>query len=96
MQLPDMGIYRGVRLLAYDGARLENFLVLQDHRKDGSVELTVTAEFSDGAPHNGVVSVKNPDGGRMDAPLTDGKASFLIEAPACGGRMATVNNRFIR
>ncbi len=80
-QLPDMGIYRGVKLLAYDGARLESFLVLQDHRKDGSVELTVTAEFSDGAPHNGVVSVKNPDGGRMDVPLKGGKASFPIEAP---------------
>ena len=60
---------------------MESLLVVQERREGGSGERTVTAEFSDGAPDNGVVSVKNPDGGRMDAPLKGGKASFLIESP---------------
>lgn len=80
-QLPDMGIYRGVTLLAYDGARLEDFLVLQDHRNDGNVELTINAEFSDGAPHDAVVSVSDPDGEQLFAPLVNGKASFVIKSP---------------
>ncbi len=40
-QLPDAGIWRDIRIEAFDTARLDEVAVSQDHREDGTVRLAV-------------------------------------------------------
>ena len=40
--LPDMGIYRDVELNAYDTDRIESTAIRQNHKPDGTVDVTVT------------------------------------------------------
>ncbi len=42
--LPDMGIWKDVEILAFDGALLENALILQKH-SDGKVKLDIEVEY---------------------------------------------------
>lgn len=80
-QLPDMGIYRDVTLLAWDGPRLENILVLQEHEKNGAVRLEVQCEFSDGKGYDGELCVSGPDGSCWTAPVYGGMGELEIEEP---------------
>lgn len=80
-QLPDMGIYRDVTLLAWDGPRLENILVLQEHKKNGRVQLEVQCEFSDGKGYDGELRVSGPDGSCQTAPICGGIGELEIKEP---------------
>ncbi len=80
-QLPDMGIYRDISLLAYNGAIIEDFSVKQTHDENGTVRLLVSVDFSDGLSHEATVVVTDPNGEQIKAPLSDNECTFIINNP---------------
>ena len=73
--LPDMGIFRPVYIDSYDGDKIENIFVRQNH-KNGKVELFVEVETRHSADNDIFVSV---DG--KEIKLEKGKGSITIDSP---------------
>ncbi len=88
LSLPDMGIWRGIRLEAMDAARLNDVSIWQQHA-EGRVDLAIRAEvdvYTD-EPLSVRVTLTAPDGSVVathTATLTDGAAetAFAVENPA--------------
>lgn len=81
-QLPDMGIWRGVRLLGFTGGRVRSAYYGQRH-ENGRVTLSCEADIEAWrAGLTAVFRVTAPDGARTEAPLTAGKAEIEIENPS--------------
>lgn len=80
-QLPDAGIWRGVRLLGFKGGRVLSAFYGQRHEKD-RVLLTCKADVEAWTPGLTVIfRVTSPDGAVMEAPLINGEAEIAIEQP---------------
>ncbi|MCQ2431600.1 MAG: glycoside hydrolase family 2 protein [Clostridia bacterium] len=79
-KLPDMGLYRPVEIVSWNGARVEDVMLHQEH-KDGTVTLTATLTVSEGAMTKAVISLTAPDGTVLEAPFVDGKASIFVAKP---------------
>jgi beta-mannosidase len=64
-KIPDLGIWRGVSLRGYSGARLRDMRVFQKHA-DGSVELTIRVKIDNltGRQFTAETSLTAPDGQR--------------------------------
>ena len=80
-QLPDMGIWRPVKLLAYR-ARICDVAVSQIHRANRRVSLRckMNAE-GDLFDTQWAVQLKAPDGSVLDGVITNGQAAFEIDDP---------------
>lgn len=75
-KLPDMGIFRNVELECYDGIRLENFIVIQNHCKN-SVELDIEIETTGAA--DGYTYEIEADGRTIRSELP--RLNFVINDP---------------
>jgi len=73
--LPDMGIFRPVYVDAYDGDRIENIFVRQNH-KNGSVELSIEVETRHNTDNDIFVTV---DG--KEIKLENGRGSVTVDSP---------------
>lgn len=82
-QIPDVGIYRDLRLVTYDSGRLTDVHVVQTHR-DGQVELAVEAAIENWSDQNLVakVEVRDPVGKLVDEKdLAAGEGRLTVEQP---------------
>ena len=92
--VPDVGVWRDLRLVRRDGARLGTPLVLQDHR-DGAVALRVSAPVECWLPDAGGLSLslelRDPDGRLVASersvpgsirPNSTSSVEFSVEVPA--------------
>ena len=80
-KLPDMGIWRDVRLSAYEAGRIRGVYYTQRH-DGGQVELSCQADIEAWAPGlEAVCAVLSPAGESYSAPLQNGRAKIVIERP---------------
>lgn len=83
LNLPDCGIWRQIRLEAYDNGRLAGVLIRQEHGAE-AVQLTVTP-VCDNAPEGSLVEVRlyDPQGKLMDTVRTakNGAVKIRVENP---------------
>ncbi len=78
-RLPDAGIWRPIRLVAWDTARVEDVLIRQAH-EDGRVTLTVQPEIEGSAAWQ--VLVTAPDGSVLTTAATQApSAQIVIDRP---------------
>lgn len=83
-KLPDMGIWRSVCLLGYDGARIKDVYIMQKHEEN---KVTLTASVNaDGTYDEALMEVFSPEGeliGTVRAPYADNPSalSFVITDP---------------
>ncbi len=80
-QLPDMGIWRSVRVRGYRAGRIRDVYYTQRH-EEGRVLLSCQAEleaWTDGLTAE--LTVVSPDGTVLSAPIADGRAEVAIERP---------------
>ena len=83
-QLPDMGIWRDVWLIAYDTAKLDSIYVEQDFSDDyTALTLTISAEIEnfDGSALTADAEIILSDGRILKGVLTSGKAVFKLANP---------------
>ena len=74
--LPDMGIYREVELTSYNVDRIESTNIRQNHKADGSVDVTVAVLTENNAGCDIYVTL---DGQRVKA--VEGKAVITVQNP---------------
>ena len=80
--LPDMGIWKPVSLVAYDHAVIRNVRIRQTHEADGSVCVSVMPEWSDPCPElTFSATLKSPEGRIMETVTSDGMARFRVTSP---------------
>ncbi len=80
-KLPDLGLWRGVRLEGYTGGRIRDMHIRQRHEQ-GRVILSCAADldiWSEGL--TACWEVTAPDGQSWSVPLTNGRAELTIEHP---------------
>lgn len=78
-RLPDAGIWRPVYLMAWDAARLENALLLQNHH-DGAVDVTIRPEIIGHAAWS--ATVETPEGDCLTLPEScEEEQTIRIENP---------------
>ena len=80
-KLPDLGLWRGVRLEGYTGGRIRDMHIRQRHEQ-GRVILSCAADldiWSEGV--TACWEVTAPDGQSWSVPLADGKAELTIREP---------------
>ncbi len=77
------GIWRPIALLAFDGARLDDVLVLQDHSRGGTVGLEIRAAAGPAAGPDWTVAASVALEGRSvgtgDAKLRDGRVTVAVD-----------------
>jgi beta-mannosidase len=80
-QIPDLGIWRPIRLCAYAGAKLSDVHVTQRHA-GGSVHLDVVAALDkwSGGDHALELTIVAPNGNRQTAELQDGEPQAIAIA----------------
>ena len=80
-KLPDMGLWRTVRLEGYRGGRIRDAHIRQRHEQ-GKVILTCEAELETWADGMAALwEVVAPDGKTRTSPLTDGRAEITVDDP---------------
>ena len=80
--LPDMGIWKPVSLVAYDHAMIRDVRIRQTHEADGSVCVSVTPEWSDPCPElTFSATLKSPEGNILETILSDGTVHFRVTSP---------------
>ncbi len=83
-QLPDMGIWKTVKLIGVSTARIDSISVLQDYNADYSaLALTVCADFEhfSSAPITAEAEIALSDGRVLKGVMTSGKAVFKLANP---------------
>ena len=86
-KLPTSGIWRSIRLAAYDTGRIEDLKVRQNHRRKGQVtlDLEIAVERFHRAPCDITVRLRHPDGKVEDHQIrpfgSRAKCSITIEKP---------------
>ena len=78
--LPDMGFYRPVWIEIWDGARIDDLLLHQEHTESG-VELTATLTRSQPSDDEAELIVTTPEGHAQCVPFVNGKATLHIANP---------------
>ncbi len=84
--VPDVGIWRDIRLVAYGPARLDSVSVMQEHGSGGTVTLTVSGELGEGRSADPSLrlagTLAHPDGAMQAFSFGPGDAfSIPVENP---------------
>ena len=79
--LPDMGFFRPVQLVMWDGARIDDLMIHQEHA-DGRVTLTARLTLSEPTADPATLELTAPDGSVQTVPFTDGQARLTVDHPA--------------